>query len=128
MVTTRSPFCGHNTIQLNGKDLSCYSNKIDSVSLRKVWSLSYQQSVFKRCHSDKHFSEFLPARWRQKSTGIDVERKYATVSLCIEQQNYYEVREGAVESQNCVRKRLTKKECFKTLTKDSVINVTVDIE
>ena len=57
-----------------------------------------------------------------------MERKYATVSVCIEQQNYYEVREGAVESQNYVRKRLTKKECFKTLTKDSVINVTIDIE
>ena len=26
--------------------------------------------------------------------------------------------EGAVESQNYVRKRLTKKECFKTLTED----------
>ena len=57
-----------------------------------------------------------------------MERKYATVSVCIEQQNYCEVREGAVESQNYVRKRLTKKECFKTLTKDSVINVTIDIE
>ena len=30
-----------------------------------VWSLTYQQSVFKRYHSDKHFSEFLPTRWRQ---------------------------------------------------------------
>ena len=25
----------------------------------------YQQSVFTRYHSDKHFSEFLPTRWRQ---------------------------------------------------------------
>ena len=31
----------------------------------------YQQSVFTRYHSDKHFSEFLPTRWRQKSTGTD---------------------------------------------------------
>ena len=31
---------------------------------------------------------------------------------------YYEVHEGAVESQNYVRKRLTKKECFKTLADD----------
>ena len=23
-----------------------------------IWSLTYQQSVFKRYHSDKHFSEF----------------------------------------------------------------------
>ena len=48
-----------------------------------VWSLTCQESVFKRCHSDKHFSEFLPTRWRQKSTGIDVERNYVTVTLCI---------------------------------------------
>ena len=37
-------------------------------------SLDYQQSVFKRYHSDKHFSGFLPTRWRQKSTGIDTEK------------------------------------------------------
>ena len=38
MVTIRSPFCGYNTIQcveLNGDDLSCYSSKIGSISLRK---------------------------------------------------------------------------------------------
>ena len=29
----------------------------------------------KRHHSDKHFSEFLPTRWRQKATGIDMEQK-----------------------------------------------------
>jgi len=72
MVTIRSPFCGYNTIEcveLNGEDLSCYSNNIESVSL-----LTYQQSVFKRYHGDKHFSEFLPTRCRQKSTGIDMER------------------------------------------------------
>ena len=37
-VTTRSPFCGYNTIhcvELNGEDSSCYSNKTESVSLRK---------------------------------------------------------------------------------------------
>ena len=38
----------------------------------------------------------------------------------LEQQNYREVQEGAVESQNYmyVRERLTKKECLKTLTED----------
>jgi len=36
-------------------------------------TLTYQESVFKRYHSDEHFSEFLPTRWRQKSTGIDME-------------------------------------------------------
>ena len=39
----------------------------------------YQLSIFKRYHSGKHFSEFLPRRWRQKSTGIDMEQKYVTV-------------------------------------------------
>jgi len=33
-----------------------------------AWSLAYEQSVLKRYHGDKHFSEFLPTRWRQKST------------------------------------------------------------
>jgi len=32
-----------------------------------------------RYHSDKHFSEFLPTSWLQKSTGT----KYVTVTLCI---------------------------------------------
>ena len=31
----------------------------------------------------KHFWEFLPTRWRQKSTGIDTEQNYATATLCI---------------------------------------------
>ena len=37
MVTMRSPFWGYNTtkVALNGEDLSCCSNKIESVSLRK---------------------------------------------------------------------------------------------
>ena len=28
--------------------------------------------------------EFLPTRWRQKSTGIDMEQNYVTVTLSIE--------------------------------------------
>ena len=28
-------------------------------------------------------TEFLPTRWRQKSTGIDMEVKYVTVTVCI---------------------------------------------
>jgi len=38
VVTIRSPFCGHNTllcVELNGEDISCYSNKIQSVSIGK---------------------------------------------------------------------------------------------
>ena len=39
-VTIRSPFCGYNArynayVELNGEDLSCYSNKFESVILRK---------------------------------------------------------------------------------------------
>ena len=45
-------------------------------------SLTYQQSVFKRYYSDRHFSEFSPTIWWQKSTGIDVEQNYVTVTLC----------------------------------------------
>ena len=48
-----------------------------------IWSLTYQQSVFKRYRSDEHFSEILPTRWRQKSTGIDTEQNYVTVTPCI---------------------------------------------
>jgi len=36
-----------------------------------------------RYHSDKHYSEFLPTRWQQKSTGINVEQNCITVTLCI---------------------------------------------
>ena len=54
----------------------------NSVKALKV-VLTYQQSVFKRYHSDKHFSEFLPTTWRQKSTGIDMEHNYVTDTLCI---------------------------------------------
>jgi len=46
----------------------------------------YQQTVFKRYHSDKHLSEFLPTRWRQKSAGIDSLWNKITVTLCINWQ------------------------------------------
>jgi len=52
-----------------------------------VWSPTYQQSIFKRYHNDKHFSEFLPTRWRQKSTGIDMEQNYVTVTLYSDRQH-----------------------------------------
>ena len=78
MVTTRPPFCGYNTtqcVELKGKDLSCYSNKIESVSLRNVRMISdLQKAYLKRYHGDEHLSKFLPPRWRQKSIGIDKKR------------------------------------------------------
>ena len=50
MVTIQSPLCGYNTawcVELNGDDVSCYSNKIESFrpGLRKCPSLTCRQSV-----------------------------------------------------------------------------------
>ena len=47
--------------------MPCYSNEIESDSLKifVILSATYQQSVLKRYHSDKHFSRFLPTRWRR---------------------------------------------------------------
>jgi len=44
-------------VELNGEDISCYSNTIESVSLRKCPydHVTYRQSVFKRNHSEKSF-------------------------------------------------------------------------
>ena len=49
--------------------------------------IDYRQSVFKRNHSDKHLSEFLPTTWQQKSISIDMEQNYVTVTLCINVNN-----------------------------------------
>jgi len=48
-----------------------------------TWSPTHQQSVFKRYHSDVHFSRVLPTRWRQKSTGTDMKENYVPDTLCI---------------------------------------------
>ena len=50
--------------------------------------LSHQltnKSVFKRYHTYTHFSEFLPTRRRQKSTGTDMEQNHVTVTPCTRQ-------------------------------------------
>ena len=47
-----------------------------------IWSQTYQQSVFK-CYQWQPSLRVLPTRWRQKSTGIDMEQNYVTVTLCI---------------------------------------------
>ena len=48
-----------------------------------IRSLTYQQSVFERYNSDKHFSEFLPTikMTEKKSTGMDMEQNYVTVTV-----------------------------------------------
>jgi len=57
--------------------------KLNQFKKMSIWSVTYHQSVFKCYHSNKHFSEFLPTRWRQKSTGTDIEQNYVIVTLCI---------------------------------------------
>ena len=52
-------------------------------------STDLQSKRIYRCHSDKHFSQFLPTRWRRLSTGIDKEQNYATVTLCIQRSDQY---------------------------------------
>ena len=59
----------------------CHSNESRSVNSRKCL---HDDCVFKRYHIDEHFSEFLPTRWRQKSTSTDMERNYVVVTLCID--------------------------------------------
>jgi len=41
------------------------------------------KNIFKCYLGDEHFKEFLPTRWRQKSTGIDMEQNDVTVTLYI---------------------------------------------
>jgi len=44
--------------------------------------ISYlRKCPYDHTNSDKHFSEFLPTRLRQKSTTIDIEQNYAVVSI-----------------------------------------------
>ena len=64
--------------------------RVNHVKLKQLvykmstWSLTYQQSVFKRYHAQwQTFLRVLPTRRRQKSTGIDMEQNYVTVTLCI---------------------------------------------
>jgi len=46
-------------------------------------SSTYRQSVFK-WHQSNKLLRVLPTRWRHKPAGIDVERNYTTVTLCID--------------------------------------------
>jgi len=47
-----------------------------------TWSLTFRQSVFTWQQSNT-FLRVLPTRWLRKPAGIDTERNYATVTLCI---------------------------------------------
>jgi len=52
-------------------------------SVKALKALTYQQNVFKRYHSDRHFSEFYLQDGGKKSTGIDMERNYVIVTLWV---------------------------------------------
>ena len=58
VVAIRSPFCGATPsycARLSGEDLSRYSNKIESVGLRKC--PYYRYHTKKWCQNNKHFAE-----------------------------------------------------------------------
>jgi len=48
-----------------------------------IGSLTYEQSVFKHCRSDKHLSQFYLQDGGKNSLGVDMELNYVTVTLCI---------------------------------------------
>jgi len=72
--------------ELNGEYLSCFSNQVESVSLRKCpcgHRLTDKAHLSAISMTDIAYLWVLPTRWRQKSTGIDMEQNYVIVALCI---------------------------------------------
>jgi len=81
-------FCGYDTIwcvEINGEDLSCYSNKTESVTLRKCpydhWltNKAYLSTITVTNISQS----YQPTNWQQKSTGTDTEQNHVSVTLGI---------------------------------------------
>jgi len=100
-------------VELNGKDLSCYSDKTESVGLRKsdimITNISrgalhmsmmsdpdqmvngmvkcldsrLDHAVDHLVRHVQHSLVVLRTTWRQKPAGIDMERNYVTVTLCV---------------------------------------------
>ena len=87
MVTTRSPCCGYNLarcVELKGEYLWSYSHKIESVSLRmSIRSLVTNREYLSTIITETNIFRVLPTRWRRRPAGIDTERNYITVTLCI---------------------------------------------
>ena len=50
----------HNALSYVVKIYGVIPIKLNQLVKMSTWSLTYQQSVLKRDHSDKHLSEFLP--------------------------------------------------------------------
>jgi len=80
-------FCGYNTtycVELNGDDLSCYSNKNESDSLRKCphdHGLT-NKAYFSAVTVTNIFQSFT-YKMAAKSPGIDREQNYVIITLCI---------------------------------------------
>jgi len=68
---------------MNGEDLWCYSNKIESVSLRKcqhdhcLTNKAYLSAVT----VTNIYESFFTYKMAAKSTGIDVEQNYVNVTV-----------------------------------------------
>ena len=63
-------------VELNGEDLPCYSNKIQSVSLTKCpYDHWLSNNAYLTLSQWQTFLRVLPTRWRQKSTSTDREQK-----------------------------------------------------
>ena len=88
-----SHICGRNTIvilwgntvvlcvvKLSGKDLSRYSNKIESVGLRQCPHYRY---YWKWCQNNKHFSELAPQNGEKNSWHIYNMKNFVTITLYI---------------------------------------------
>jgi len=72
-------------VKLSGKDLSRYSNKIESVGLKNVHIITIL--LRKWCHNNKQFTQLAP-RHGGKTAGIDmIKRTYITVTLHTDRQS-----------------------------------------
>ena len=48
-----------------------------------TWSLTYQQTIFKQCHSNKHFSAFYPQDGGEKRLAYIIWNKITSLSPCV---------------------------------------------
>ena len=53
-----------------------YASLVSQWSYAHYVKLTHSIVFEQHDNSDKHFTEFLPKRWRQKSTNIDMEQSY----------------------------------------------------
>jgi len=71
-------------VELKGEDLWSCSHKTESVSLQKYpYDHWLANEVYLSAIAVTNIFRVLPTRWRRKLVGIDTERKYVTVTLCI---------------------------------------------